>query len=85
MLDEFAQWHQATNVKAGRAPLRVLALVEELGAGVRAGVVIVNREAALGRNSIAVAPIETVIGPVEVGAVPVCEEDAPRHWNMKHD
>ena len=33
----------------------------------------------------ALAPGEIVIGPVEVGAVPVCDEDAPRHWNMKHD
>src|ERR1700758_1191933 len=47
--------------------------------------VIVNSEASLGCDSVAVAPSETVIGPVEVAAVPVCDEDAPRHWNMKHD
>jgi hypothetical protein len=47
--------------------------------------VIVNRDATLGRDSVAVARSEIVIGTVEVGAVPVCDKDAPRHWNMKYD
>ena len=82
---KFAQRQQATDVKTCGTPLGILALVEELGASIRTGVVIVNRDAALGRDSVAVARGELVIGPVEVAAVPVCDEDAPRHWNMKHD
>src|SRR6516164_7814385 len=65
-------------------PLGILALVQELGAGIRAGMVIVNPDTALDRDSVAVAPGETLARPVEVGAVPIGNEHAPRHWNMKH-
>jgi hypothetical protein len=47
--------------------------------------VIVNRDQALGRESVAVSPSEIVIGPVEVGAVPVCDEDAPGIGDTNYD
>lgn len=48
-LDVFAHWQQATRVEISRADFCVLALVEELGADVRCGVVVADREAPFGR------------------------------------
>src|SRR5260370_33353983 len=47
---KFAQRQQATDVKTCGAPLGLLALVEEVGASIRTGMVIVNDDAALGRD-----------------------------------
>jgi hypothetical protein len=48
---KFAQRQQATDAKTCGTLLGILAPVEELGASIRTGMVIVSRDAALGRDS----------------------------------
>ena len=73
--DVLAQRQQAAGIEADGTPLSVLAFVEELCAGVGPGMIAVNRKAPFGRNSVAIAPSETAIGPVQIGSVLVGNQD----------
>ena len=64
---------EAAGIERSVAPLRVFALIKELGTRVRCGVTSVNREPLFDLHAIAVAPREVAAGPIEVGTVFVGE------------
>lgn len=71
-LEVSAERQQAACIEACVAPFGVLAGVEELGTDVGSGMIGVNCEATFSSQSIAVAPIESAVGPIHIGAVLVC-------------
>jgi hypothetical protein len=60
-------------VELGGTKLAVLAFVVKLAAGIGQDVVRVNREGALQRWLIAIAPCKRSVAPVEICTVSVCE------------
>ena len=68
-LEVSAERQQAARIEACVAPFGILAGVKEFGADVRSGMIEVNCEAAFSSQSIAIAPIESAVGPIHIGAV----------------
>src|SRR5580704_12810095 len=82
-LDVLADGKQATGVEGGITPFAVLALVKEFHAGIRGGVVGVNRESSLDLETVAIAPREFATLPIEVPPVPVGEQEARLDGKVK--
>jgi hypothetical protein len=71
-LQMLGQWQQATGIQSRGRPLGIRAFVQEFHARVGGRMVGTNGNTPLNRNSIAISPFETAVGPIEIGAIPVC-------------
>lgn len=84
-LKVFAQGQKQTSEETRGAPFRILALVTELGRSVRPRMIGANRHAALNCDSIAIGPTKTAVGPIEIRAVSICNQNAAWERDMKHE
>ena len=68
-IDVFAKRQQAACIEACATPFGILVGVEQLDASIRPWMIGVNCEAAFRRQSIAVAPVEIALRPIQIYAV----------------
>jgi len=84
-LNVLASCKKATREEVRCTPFRVLALVEELGAGVHPRMVGANRQAPLACESVSIRPAETAVRPVKVPAVLVRQQNGRGKRDVKQD
>ena len=84
-LKVLAQGQQGAGIQPRGSPLGVEALVQGLCAGVRAGMKRVNRDTALDCNSIAIPPFVGAVGPIEIGSIPVRNQQPAGSRNMERE
>jgi len=73
-LQELAQWKEASGIDCRITPFFILALVEELDAGVWGGMIGEDCKPPFNLQAVAIAPRDLARLPIEIGAVPVREE-----------